>query len=185
MPLVLIRHPKPHGVNGLCYGRSDVALAPDAARDIGTIAARIATLPLTRLWTSPALRCRMLADAVSANTGVAALEDPRLQELDFGAWELQRWDKIPRAALDLWAATPESFAPPGGETGAALIARMTAFYDDIARHDGMQMVITHGGPLKILRALAYGEAPNLLAQAPAFGAVEVIDRPAWSVPDTP
>jgi alpha-ribazole phosphatase len=162
--IVLVRHPPAQVAPGLCYGRLDLALADDAS--IGPLAARLAGFGGT-VWTSPARRCRLLAAALGAHQ-----VDDRLQELDFGAWEGQPWDGIPRDALDRWAADPAGFAPPGGETGAALVARVTAFWRGLPPGD--HRIITHGGPLKVLVPLLRGEAVDLLASAPPPGSVTVI-----------
>ena len=120
------------------------------------------------VWTSPARRCRMVAEALGPHT-----VDARLQELDFGTWEGQAWDAVPRAMLDAWAADLMGFAPPGGESGAALVARAGAFVAGLAAGD--HVVITHGGPLKVLGAMLRGSPVDLLAPAPALG----VDYGGW------
>jgi alpha-ribazole phosphatase len=95
--------------------------------------------------------------------------DARLAEMDFGEWEGQLWDDVPRDAIDAWAADPWRFAPPGGESGAALVARVSAFW--LALPEGDHIVITHGGPLKVLVALAARRDVDLLAPAPVCGSV--------------
>ncbi len=163
MHIVLIRHPPVLLAPGICYGRLDVA-----ARADGALAARVAAWP-GRVWTSPARRCRGIA-------GAAAVPDDRLLELDFGAWEGMRWDDVPRADLDRWAADPHGFAPPGGESGGALLARVAAFHAMLRATGEDGVVVSHGGPLKLLAALLRGdEAPDLLAPAPAVGSVTPID----------
>jgi alpha-ribazole phosphatase len=97
--------------------------------------------------------------------------DARLHEIDFGAWEGQPWSAIPRDDLDRWAADPLAFAPPHGESGAALIARVQGFCAGL-REDCV--VVSHGGPLKILGALLRGQPVDLLAPPPAIGSVTVI-----------
>ena len=150
---------------GVCYGRLDLPVADlQAARGL---AARLAAFGGV-LWSSPARRCRVVADAV----GRAVIVDPRLQELDFGAWEGLAWDAVPRAALDRWAADLAGFAPPGGESGAALIGRVSAFA--AALPEGDHVVITHGGPLKVLLAVLQGVAVDLAGPAPAVGSVTLI-----------
>ncbi len=162
--ILLIRHPPALGASGLCYGRLDLPVADPAA--IATLAARLAGFRGT-IWTSPAQRCRLVAVAAGPHC-----VDDRLQELDFGAWEGLPWDAVPRDALDRWAADPLGFVPPGGESGAALVARVTAFRHALPL--GGHAVITHGGPLKVLIPLLRGEAPDLLAPAPLPGSVTVV-----------
>ena len=166
MLALLIRHPAVLVPPGTCYGRLDVDLHPDAAADAARLAALAAGFA-GRVWTSPARRCRRIA-------GAAAIADARLCELDFGAWEGLAWDAVPRAALDHWAAAPHDIAPPGGERGAALLARVAAFHADIRAAGADCVVVSHGGPLKLLAALLHGTAPDLLAPAPTLGSVSRI-----------
>ena len=158
--IALVRHPAVEA-GGRCYGRLDVGVADPAS--VGRLAAELAPLGGT-VWTSPARRCRLVAEALGDHR-----VDPRLQELDFGAWEGVPWDDVPRAGLDAWAADPWGFAPPGGESGAALVARVRAFAARCTVGD--HIVITHGGPLKVLAAVLRGEAVRLLSPAPPPGSI--------------
>jgi alpha-ribazole phosphatase len=167
MKIVLVRHPLPAIRPGVCYGRLDVPLA--AIGDVAPIVAELNSIGLARVWTSPARRCRVVADA----TGLAVRLDARLLELDFGAWEGMRWDAVPRAELDRWVADPRGFAAPGGETGAHLLARVSDVHAAILAAGEDCAVISHGGPLRLLDALLRGEPPDLLAPAPPFGSVRV------------
>jgi alpha-ribazole phosphatase len=167
MRVVLVRHPAVSIAPGICYGRLDVMLKDG----VGDLPADPAFVGIRRVWTSPARRCRELALAIWGD----AADDPRLLELDFGAWEGRTWDSVPRDLLDDWAASVVEFAPPGGESGAALIARVSAFHDDLMRAAEDCIVVSHGGPLKVLRALLTGRQVDLLAPAPAIGSVEVFE----------
>ncbi len=124
MRVVLIRHPRPLIEPGICYGRLDIPSHPEALEMIARIAADPGLKGAGRVWSSPARRCRVLADAIAATLTVPLTEDHRLQELDFGDWEGRRWDTVACADLDRWAAEPVTFAPPGGESGAELIVRI-------------------------------------------------------------
>ena len=174
MQVVLVRHPAAAIAQGLCYGRLDIPLPPSAAAAVAAIVANLSQRRFGRLWTSPARRCRALADAVGSGCGLVPAVDGRLQELDFGAWEGVPWDDVPRTDLDAWAASPEDFAPPGGETGGALLARVGAFCEDIRRAGEDCVVVSHGGPLKVMEALLRGNAPDLLAPAPPLGSAKSV-----------
>ncbi|MDA8249882.1 MAG: histidine phosphatase family protein [Rhodospirillales bacterium] len=166
MRAVLIRHPAVLIAPGICYGRLDLDLHPQAAADAARLRAVVAGCA-GRVWSSPARRCRLIA-------GDGATPDERLRELDFGAWEGLAWDAVPRDALDRWAAAPHHFAPPQGESGAALLARVGAFHAELRARGEDCVVVSHGGPLKLLAALLHGTAPDLLAPAPALGSVSRI-----------
>lgn len=135
------------------------------------LAARLATHRPARVWSSPAGRCLVLARAAAAAAGAPLVTEARLKELDFGAWEGMAWEHVPRQALDRWAADPMGFAPPDGETGAALLARVRAVAAALRAAAEDAVVVTHGGPLRLLPALLTGRAPDLLSRAPPMGAV--------------
>ncbi len=157
---------------GFCYGRLDVALRAEAAADIAAVVARLGGIRPDTVRTSPSSRCRLLAGAIADARGGVVVEDPRLRELDFGAWEGVAWDDVPRASLDRWAADLSGFAPPGGESGAALVARCRDAYAALPPW-GCQVVVSHGGPLRVLAALARGAEVDLGVAAQAPGEVRV------------
>lgn len=154
--IALVRHPRPDIAAGICYGRLDIGLHPDAADQIATIAAHLQGFDT--IWSSPARRCRTLAETLHPTPRF----DDRLLELNFGTWEGLAWDDIPRAEIDAWAEKIETFAPPGGESGAQLIERVRHFHDTHLTGTRRTIVISHGGPLRILRALLERRPINLL-----------------------
>ncbi len=159
--IALVRHPAVDAA-GRCYGRTDLPVSGSAAGLIRQVAGLDGTV-----WTSPSIRCRSVA---ATRPGYRV--DERLLELDFGAWEGRLWEEVPRPALDAWAADPWRFAPPGGETGASLVSRVRAFRDGLPPGD--HIVISHGGPLKVLCALLEGRPIDLLAPPPAIGSVTTL-----------
>jgi alpha-ribazole phosphatase len=172
--IALVRHPPVADGAGRCYGRLDLPLADPTS--IAPIVTALAPLRGATIHTSPLARCRLLAEALAVHWfQPPPTQDHRLLEMDFGAWEGQLWDTIPRADLDRWASDLLGFAAPGGETGAALIARVTAFWHSLGDKPGGHVVITHGGPLKVLMALARHQPVDLARPTLALGG---IDRPA-------
>ena len=123
---------------------------------------------------SPLARCRQPAEALATRLDIPLALDPRLLELDFGAWEGLAWHRVPRPDLDRWAADPLGFAPPSGEPGAALIARVTALHAVLVAEPRPWLVVSHGGPLRLLAAMLRGETPDLLAPSPPLGAMRLI-----------
>jgi alpha-ribazole phosphatase len=175
MRVVLIRHLPPPIAPGICYGRLDIGVHPDSVADMPRLAADPAFEGSLRVWTSPAQRCRVLADAIAGTLSAPLSTDPRLLELDFGNWEGKAWDDVPRPALDRWAADPVTFQAPGGESGAQLIERVQGFHAALCRDGQDCAVVTHGGPLKILIALLRQQPIDLLAPPPAMGAIVTIE----------
>lgn len=176
MQCMLIRHPRPDIAPGLCYGRLDIGWHPDAMRDVAYLRRSIRGFNPTRMWTSPARRCR---DLVEDWADPLCRVDERLLEMHFGAWEGQAWSHIPRTDLDAWALAPQSFTPPGGESAAQLMDRVQAFAQDLrgtvhSTEGAKYVVIAHGGSLRLLRAMLLGHVVNVLAPSPPMASCEVL-----------
>ena len=149
MDLVLIRHPKTVVPNGVCYGSSDVE--PDPER-LASDAARIAPmLPRdARVVSSPQQRAARLA----AFFGEVET-DARLVEMDFGDWEMKRWDALPREEIDGWAGDLLGYTPPGGEALGSVAARTIDWWESQPR-DRTIVAVAHGGPWRVLAAHLLG-----------------------------
>jgi len=156
MDVVLIRHARPDVGPGICYGRLDLGLAAPVTPAPRAIMAalpqpqRIVTSPLRRA-SDTALRLMPELPA----PGPAPETDPRLCEVDFGAWEGQAWDAIPRAELDALAADVLGACPHGGESAAQAMARVTgwaAALEAAGAPDACIWVVGHAGPMRMLAA---------------------------------
>lgn len=151
--MILLRHTRPAVATGVCYGRTELALAapgtdiPNALAVVGRVAA---------VYSSPSARCRELAGQLAARDGVPLIPDSRLCELDFGRWEGRRWNDIPRAAIDAWAADPWGYAPGDGETLSDLWLRVAQFRTEIGDDAAPIAVVSHHGPLRVLAAQIHG-----------------------------
>jgi len=154
MALVLIRHPQPEVAAGICYGKTDLRLREPAALSAQAIDERLGKAP-SHMVCSPLRRCAELGVALAAMHQNAALTfDTRLQELDFGNWEMQPWDSIGKNAMDAWIASRFD-AHHGGESLQQLDNRVASWLHD-ARDafatDQTLWVITHAGVIRsILR----------------------------------
>lgn len=141
---------------GLCYGATDWPADPARTR---TAAQAIAPrLPAgIVLVSSPLRRCTVLADAIAEAVGGAAVRrDARLAEMDFGAWEGQRWDAIDRTALDAWTADFADHRVGGAESVRAFMARVAAAWD-AWRADGAETLwVTHAGVIRAAMLLHAG-----------------------------
>ena len=175
MRIAFVRHTSLAESAGRCYGRLDLPLAATADQEIGAVLDRLKGFVGARLWTSPADRCLRLSSAIGPLIGNTAALDDRLLELQFGDWEGRSWEDVPRSELDRWASDPIGFTVPGGESGATLIARATSFYHSLTGLPGDHVVVSHGGPLRVLLALAAGRAVDLLAPAPPLGSVAIVE----------
>lgn len=151
MELYLIRHTTPDIPSGVCYGQAEIGLAASFADEAAAVRRKLAGVTPSACYSSPLQRCARLADIL--NLG-APQHDARLQELHFGAWEMQAWEAIPRHELERWGNGYVDEAPPGGETFAELHRRACAFLHELAakEHAGAVVAVTHAGVIRALLA---------------------------------
>lgn len=170
--LYLVRHAAVDVSPGSCYGRSDVALVEPVARHAQWLAAM---LPREiAIFTSPLSRCLSLAQALATSHGALHV-DARLAEMYFGEWEMQRYDAIPRAQIDAWAGDPLGFRTPGGESGDAVIARVEVALTDILALHTNALIVSHGGPLRIITGKLLGLArEHWLSQDIALASLTIL-----------
>ncbi len=157
--LVCWRHPRLAGADGLCIGSLDWPVDARRARRLADRIARSARrhAAAREVLVSPLARCRAVGEAL-ARRGWRVTVDARLREIDFGRWQGRRWCDIDRVEFARWEADFLHAAPGGGEPVGALISRVAAFVDE---HPGQRLiVVTHGGVISALQALAAGNADD-------------------------
>jgi len=174
LPVGLLRHPPVTIDPALCYGRREVALACGWQDGLREQHSALQALGAARVRASTQARCREPAAWLAERLGIALQLDERLCELDFGTWEGRPWAALERPLLDAWAADPLGFRPPGGESGSELVRRVGAFCADLLAAAEPCLVVSHGGPLRLLPDLLRGAAPRLLAPAPPPGRLRII-----------
>lgn len=170
MNAVLIRHTRVAAQPGVCFGWSDVPLADTFPEEARSVRERLPWLP-AEVWTSPAQRCRVLAEQLGV-TWVRV--EPRLQELDFGGWEGRRWEDFRGPESEAWANDPWTRRPPGGETAAELWARVGELRAELLAGDTDRIaLITHAGVIRAWRGLMTGRPLRELWSDPVeFGGIE-------------
>ena len=64
---------------------------------------------------------------------------------------MQAFEALPRTAIDAWAADPFGFRPPGGETADEMARRVLDALNDLCmREHEAQVIVGHGGPLRVI-----------------------------------
>ncbi|WP_054114009.1 histidine phosphatase family protein [Marinagarivorans algicola] len=178
-----IRH-MPVDMSGICYGQSDVLAQAASAQVLCKIHQQLPCgfslrTSVCTLYSSPLQRCVALAQALFP--AQVLISDARLKELNFGDWELQPWDAIERAQLDLWAQEPLAFCMPNGESFAQVIARVerwlaSCISDDEREANNPLVAVTHAGVIRALAVICGGasvkQALNLKAP---FASVHVFE----------
>ncbi|WP_164102476.1 histidine phosphatase family protein [Candidatus Laterigemmans baculatus] len=180
--MLLVRHPQvDSGVQGLCYGRSDVPLSLEGVGQSQLLADRLARLPVRRIFHSGLQRTRVLAQRLGELTGIEPRPSEALVERDFGDWELQSWEEIYRRegeGMLRMISEPETYRPGGGETTWELADRvwngLQGKRAGCRQGGGLTVAVTHGGPIAAYRGrlggLPVADWPSLI---PACG------TPVW------
>jgi len=173
--ILLIRHGETlSNREGRVQGHRDSPLTPNGieqARRAGrTIAGLIGDGTGWRVTSSPLGRCVRTTGIISEIAGLdfrAITFDPRLAEIDTGTFsgltkaELTLRDpELTRGrGLNHWA-----FKAPGGESHAALSARLADWLGSLAP-DAKVVAISHGIAGRVLRGLYLGQDPDEAMQA--------------------
>ena len=182
MNLYLIRHTTPDIARNICYGQSDIDVAPSFDAELALLRDKLPSQS-DAIYSSPSQRCHKLAQAVADTRPVQ--QDARLMELHFGEWELKCWDDIPRGAIDVWAEDHVTQAPPQGESFHALHARAADFLREASNAgDATILAFTHAGVIRALLAealqLPLVQAFRLQIDYASVSQI-VIDGPIWRV----
>lgn len=155
MRLLLVRHARVQLAAGLCYGASDVPADPEHTQQVAeALAAALPSSAAVRV--SGLARARQMADAVGAQRPDLAEVQPdaRLNEMNFGQWELQPWDAIPRSAFDAWMADFTDHRFGGAESTQQVLDRVAAALADTRAHGGEEAVwFTHAGVIRAVQFL--------------------------------
>lgn len=174
MKITLIRHTSVDVAPGICYGRTDVALKNTFPEEAEKVKDKIEGKTFDAVFTSPLSRCRRLAYYCGYGQAVA---DERLLEMNFGDWEMKRYDEIDDPRLQLWFDDYLNLAPTGGESAMQQKERFVDFINEI-KSKGYEnvLVFTHAGILfhamHLYKGMPYAEA---ISSAPQYGEVMEID----------
>lgn len=117
-------------------GSSDIPLDPFGAAQAERLGAWAAGQGFTGLACSPLRRAVQTAAPVEAATGLVALVDPRLRELDFGIAEGHTLDELRTsdpAMVERFVEDPATHHFPRGEAPTEAVQRFLAGLADLAR----------------------------------------------------
>jgi broad specificity phosphatase PhoE len=159
--LLLARHGETDwNREGRWQGQVDTTLNEAGRAQARALARALAGERLVAVYASDLARARETAEVVAREHGLSVTVDPRLREIDFGAFEGLTTAEIEARAdggAPPWP-TDDDTAFPGGETYAAMGTRVvTALSDVAASHpDGAVLIVLHGGPIRGALAHAAG-----------------------------
>lgn len=164
MEITLIRHTSVNVPHGVCYGQTDVPLKDTFLQEAARTAEQLKEDTFDAVFVSPLSRCTRLADYCGY---LDAVRDERIKELDFGEWEMQKFDEIRDPRLQEWYNDYFNVAATGGESFMMQLGRVSEFLDEV-RSKGYRRVavFAHGGVLLCAQIYA-----GTLQKEEAFGAL--------------
>lgn len=153
MKLFLIRHTKVEIETGVCCGQSDIGVASTFQYEKERIWAEIKDVDFDAVYSSPLFRCKMLAENCFEKDKI--IFDDHLKELNFGDWELQKWDDIyasPKGKI--WMDNYQALSTLNGESYPEMVKRISGFYAELKNKNYKQVAIfTHAGVIRIFKSI--------------------------------
>lgn len=157
--IVLVRHGEAEDAAGRAVGRVDLPLSARGREQAADLAAGLGRVAWAGLCASPLARARDTLAPLAAATGLAPAIRADLAEISLGDWDGLAWDEVRARFPEAYAARGRNlagFAPPGGESFAALAARAGAVLDQLAAGPQPVLAVTHAGVIRVVLARIQG-----------------------------
>jgi probable phosphoglycerate mutase len=142
-------------------GAIGVDLADEGRGQVQRLAARIQDHGITAVYTSPLSRTMQTASLLAGPMGLVPIALDGLREISHGHWEgLTREEVEARypGEYPMWEEDPFTFAPEGGESGVAVLARALPVVREIvlAHPDERVVVVSHKATLRLILSSLLG-----------------------------
>ena len=145
MEIYLIRHTTPEIEKGICYGQSNISLANSFPEEFNKLSRHLPK-SVDAIYSSPLDRCHKMAQIMA---GKELCVDNRLLELNFGDWEMKKWDTIEQVILNKWMNDFVNEKVINGESFLDLNTRVIDFINDLLKspHEN-SIIVTHAGVIR-------------------------------------
>lgn len=163
----LIRHGQTRSnVTGYLMGWTDEGLDDVGYTQANSLAARIASLPITSVYTSPLRRAFETAAIAAKPHGLEPRVYPDLVEINYGDWQGLHREQVRQEWPELWQKlriySPDVVIPNGESLEQVNRRTIRAFNTIITSEPGGQVaIVTHQGILKAMVAYILN-APNIV-----------------------
>lgn len=150
MEVIFIRHTSVDVPPGVFYGQSDVPLRDSFEQEAAVTFENLKTYhpqgrDFDQVYTSPLSRCVRLATYCGYPD---AIRDNRIMEINFGDWEMKKYDEISDPRLAEWYADYINIPVTNGESFAMQYQRVANFLDELKEKEYEYVaVFAHGGVL--------------------------------------
>jgi broad specificity phosphatase PhoE len=160
--LLLIRHGATSATEEDRFsGSSGAELSDEGRWQAARLGERLASETLSAIYVSPLSRALETARIIAERCGVEPAVRDGLREMGHGHWEgMKRGDVEARFAAEYasWEEDPFTFAPEGGESGVAVLARALPVVREIVTlHRGEQVaIVSHKATLRLVLSSLLG-----------------------------
>lgn len=157
-------------------GSSGAELSEQGRWQVARLGERLSRQDITAIYSSPLSRALETARILGSHCGLEPVTRDGLREIGHGHWEGMKREDVERQfgpEYSAWEADPFTFAPAGGESGVAVLARaLPVIREIVATHPvGQLLVISHKATLRLVLSSLLGFDPrgyrDRLDQAPA------------------
>ena len=136
-------------------GSTDVELSEEGRMQARRLGERLAGEGLDAAYSSPMRRTRETAGLIAASNRLEVQARVGLREIDHGRWEQMTRAEVEKSYAEeysTWEADPFTFAPLGGESGIAVLARaLPVLRDIVVGHPGKKvLVVSHKATIRLL-----------------------------------
>lgn len=160
--LFLVRH----GATGATQedrfsGSSGAELSDEGRWQAARLGERLTQQTLTAVYASPLSRALDTARIIGERCGLQPIPRDGLREIGHGHWEGMKREDVERqfaSEYTAWEADPFTFAPEGGESGVAVLARaLPVIREIVTAHPGGQiLVVSHKATLRLILSSLLG-----------------------------
>jgi broad specificity phosphatase PhoE len=160
--LLLVRHGATSATEEDRFSGSTAAELSEQGRwQAAQLGVRLAQQNLTAVYCSPLSRALETARIIAGHCGLASVARDGLREIAHGHWEGMKRDDVERefaAEYAAWESDPFTFAPEGGESGVAVLARALPVIREIvtAHPGGRVLVVSHKATLRLVLSSLLG-----------------------------
>jgi broad specificity phosphatase PhoE len=160
--LFLVRHGATDATEeGRFSGATSADLSEQGRWQAARLGERLSHQDLAAIYSSPLSRALDTADIIARHCGMEPITRESLREISHGRWEGLRREDVERRFADeyaAWEADPFTFAPVGGESGVAVLARaLPAIREIVTAHAGQQvLVVSHKATLRLVLSSLLG-----------------------------
>lgn len=163
----LVRHGQTNSnIAGLCASRSDEDLNDIGYAQARRLSARLATLPIASVFTSPLRRAYSTAVAVAEPHGIVPMIVDDLIEINHGDWQGLHIDEISHKWPEIWKqwmSDPSEVSLPNGESLVEVAERAIRAFRNIVDtdQDKQTIVISHEITTKLIVVSVLGASKNI------------------------